>query len=80
MSRNDPVVHFYQDTSVSNPFALNTEIVQAQEISAKEIEELHRPIGIDFAHPQEIVFSDSRFNTSTDEFNKDGRFAKFIET
>jgi len=55
-----PQVHFKQDQVVSNPFALNTKIMQSQEKAS-------------FSH-------DGRFNTSTNVFNENGRFAEFIET
>lgn len=62
-----PHVRLNNDQSVSNPFVLYTEIAQSPDNSISQ--------------PQDSQISslEGRFNSSTDEINENGCFAKFTE-
>jgi len=78
-----PRVHFNHDHSVSNPFALNTKIVEPQEKSIfSQDGRFNASTDVLNEQPQEkLIFSqDVCFNASTDVLNENGRFANFTET
>ena len=69
-----PPPYKYQANAELSPLAPRVHINQNQSVS--------NPFATEIVKPQhKSIFShDDRFNSSTDVFNEDGRFAKFTET